>query len=326
MIRKLLSKLISTILLEINCIFDYFIFKKFYTKETSITNDKKQLESWVLQDKHRIEKAFSLPAPRFGFGKNVIIRLSNNLSLYKDKCLKDDIYYIGIGAFKAYEDFHLRNSKPLPDFFINEKQKFDIEDFCNERCNSVGYFVPTNLTDIEKESFISFSSKRTSCRNYDKDKSETIDSNLLKEIMTTTITAPSVCNRQHWHVHFFKGENKRTVLDYQNGNTGFSDNVPMVALVTSDIRSFYSGNERNQPYTDGGLFAMNLMYAMQSYGLSSCPLNWCSSYLTERKFRKFNLVPENEVVVLAIAFGYSSDNALYAKSPRLNVESFYTIN
>ncbi len=326
MFRKLLSKLISTMLLEINFIYDYFVFKKYYTTSTSKNNDKKELESWILQDKHRIEKAFSLPTPRFGFGETVILRLSSNLSIYKDKVLKDDIYYIGIGAFRAYEDFHLRNSKPLPDFFINEKQKIDVEDFSHEKCNSVGYFVPSTLTEIEKKSFISFSLKRTSCRHYDKDKSDTIDSALLKKIMSTTITAPSVCNRQHWHVHFFKGENKKTVLDYQNGTTGFSDNIPMVALVTSDIRSFYSGNERNQPYTDGGIFGMNLMYAMQSYGLASCPLNWCSSYLTERKFRKFNLVPKNEVVVLAIAFGYSSDKALYAKSPRLDVESFYTIS
>lgn len=325
-LRKQLSKLVEFFLLEINTIYDYCLFKKYYTKNTSKDNDKKELESWILQDKHRIEKAFSLPSPRFGFGEVVIRRLSKNLSLYCSKFSKDNIFYIGVGALKAYKEFHLQSSVDLPDFFSDEVKRFSIEDFENTQCNQVGYTGLDDVAGIEKLEFQKFSMKRKSCRNYNTSKSATIDDALLKEVLKIAITAPSVCNRQHWHVHFFKSDKKDTILKYQNGNTGFTENIPMLALVTSDLRSFYSANERNQGYTDGGLFSMNLMYAMQAYGIASCPLNWCSSYLNERKFRAHNFIPKNEIVIMAIAFGYPEKSAVYAKSPRLAVEKFYTVN
>ncbi|PKG63484.1 MULTISPECIES: nitroreductase family protein [Pseudoalteromonas] len=325
-LRKQLSKLVEFFLLEINAIYDYCLFKKYYTKETSKDNDQKELESWILQDKHRIEKAFSLPCPRFGFGEVVIRRLSKNLDLYSSRFQKDNIFYIGVGALKAYKEFHLLNSAELPSFFTDESKKFSQEDLENAQCNQVGYTQPEKITDAEKLEYLNFSMKRKSCRNYDTTKSLTIDDSLINDVLKAAITAPSVCNRQHWHVHFFKNDKKDEILKYQNGNTGFSKNIPMLALVTSDLRSFYSANERNQGYTDGGLFSMNLMYALQAHGLASCPLNWCSSYLNERRFRAHNFIPKNEIVIMAIALGYADDSAVYAKSPRLAVENFYTIN
>jgi nitroreductase len=116
------------------------------------------------------------------------------------------------------------------------------------------------------------------------------------------------------------------ILAFQNGNAGFSENIPYIAVVTSDLRSFYTEHERNQPFTDGGLFSMSLMYSMHSLGIASCPLNWCNSFTTDKNFRKLNLVPDSQTVMMLIAFGYPNLDGSFAKSPRMAVDSFYTIN
>ncbi|QBC02054.1 nitroreductase family protein [Enterobacter cloacae] len=326
LIYRIKRKIISLFSLELNFFHDYIKFKKFYTKGSQASKDKQKLESWILQDKHRIEKAFSLPQPKMGFGKDVIPRLINNLVEYSKKFGNDQVYFIGLGSLLSYKKFHEELNSPLPDFFQINIGKIDKDDFLDPQCNLAGYYKKDEINEIEHLSLSSYMRTRRSCRHFDVEKSDEISDELLKNITQLSITAPSVCNRQHWRIHYFNGELKNRVLTFQNGNTGFKENTPYIAVITSDLRAFYSTDERNQPYTDGGIFAMNVMYAMQNFGLASCPLNWCNSSFIEREFRKLNLIPEFEVVVLVIAFGYPNKEAVYAKSPRLSLDTFYTIN
>lgn len=307
--------------LEMNYLNDYYFFKKYYTSESS--NDS--LKPWILQDKHRIEKAFSLPHPRPGFGEMVLKRLSKNLLKYREVNDKDYIYYIGVGALKAYEKFHVKFELTLPDFYFSLKDMFE-SDYENEVCDLVGFHQKEKKENNESFTFESFSKSRTSCRNFDKDKSRSINNELIFSIIDNAKNTPSVCNRQHWHVHIFSGEKKDIVLKYQNGNAGFSENIPYVALITSDLSAFYTVDERNQPFTDGGMFAMNFMYSIQAKGLSSCALNWCTSFYHERKFNKHQFIPKGQRVIVAIAFGIESDEYRVANSPRLETSSLYTIH
>lgn len=319
-IKSLLKKIHGKILLELNFFYDYRKFKKNYTKEGHYKNDNSK-KAWILQDKHRLEKAFSLPEPRFGFGEKVIERLVNNLKSYSQK---DHIYYIGIGSLKAYKIFHDINQAEVPNFYLKLIKNLPCEDFENKKTEISGFLESDNIKKVGVNyTFKEFAESRYSCRNYDKNKVITQD--ILREITELTITAPSVCNRQHWKIYFLSGKKKDYVLKLQNGNIGFTDNIPMIALVVSDVSAFYTPNERNQAYTDGGIFSMNLIYAIQSKGMQSCPLNWCSSYINERKLEKANIIKSNESAVVVIAFGYASENATYAKSPRLPVENFYEI-
>lgn len=309
--------------LEMNFFHDYYLFKKYYTSETKNKENKDSLKSWILQDKHRIEKAFSLPIPRPGFGEMVLKRLSENLLKYRNENNKDYVYYIGVGAFKAYEKFHLESKLELPEFYQPFKIIFQ-DDYTNEFCDLVGYHKKERKENVF--TFESFSSSRESCRNFDQEKSKGITEDLIFSIIDNAKNAPSVCNRQHWHVHVFSGEKKNTVLQYQNGNAGFTDNIPYLALITSDLSAFYTVDERNQPFIDGGMFAMNFMYSLQAKGLSSCALNWCTSFYYDKKFTKLNYIPERQRVIVAIAFGIESDEYRVANSPRLETSSLYTIH
>lgn len=326
LMRKIKGKIASLIGLEINIIYDYLKFKKYYTKASQASQDKQKLQSWILQDKHRIEKAFTLPEPRPGFGKEVIPRLIDNLASYNSSFNTDSVYYIGVGALKAYIKFHEEIGHELPSFFLKNIGKIPADDFDCEECELAGYSQGVVYDKSSKRSLADFIRERKSCRNFDINKSLEINNELLEKVVDLSITAPSVCNRQHWRVHFFNGDLKNNVLNFQNGNAGFQENIPYIAVVTSDLRAFYSHDERNQPYTDGGIFSMNLMYSMQHFGLATCPLNWCNSARVEQRFKKLNLIPENESIILVIAFGYPSTNAIYAKSPRLPVDTFYQVH
>ncbi|MED9193851.1 nitroreductase family protein [Escherichia marmotae] len=326
LISRVKRKIQSLISLELNFLHDYWRFKKYYTKGSQASKDKQKLESWILQDKHRIEKAFSLPKPKLGFGKDVIPRLIDNLVNYSSKFGNDQVYYIGLGALLSYKRFHDEQDSLLPEFYSKNIGKIRNDDFLDPQCNVAGYFKKDDSLVTDKITVESFMNERRSCRHFDVDESLNIEDELLKDITKLSITAPSVCNRQHWRIHYFSGELKNKILSYQNGNTGFTENIPYIAVITSDLRAFYSTDERNQPYTDGGIFAMNFMYALQHYGLASCPLNWCNSSHIENEFRETKLIPDYEVVVLVVAFGYPNKDALYAKSPRLSLNNFYTIN
>lgn len=310
----------------LNSYYDYSRFINSYTPETKIyLHQKEGIEKWILQDKHRIEKAFSLPSTRYAFGEIVIKRLTSNLIIYRNKYKKNKIYYIGVGAIKAYLEFHNQNNKNTFPGFDSISDKFS-EDFENNQCLVSGYIKAKEQpeSNLTLEQFSYFTKTRVSCRNYDTKKE--INYNLLDEIMKTVMTTPSVCNRQHWKVHFFKSDIKDKILSFQNGNTGFTKNIPMIALICSDISSFYLPEERNQPYTDCGMFSMNLMYTMNAAGLDSCPLNWCLPANKEKQFFKLNLIPNNEIISVVIAFGYRNKNCIKAKSPRINHQDIYSIH
>ncbi|HDN2510658.1 TPA: nitroreductase family protein [Providencia rettgeri] len=319
-LKRPLKNIYYSILLILNYFYDYKRYSKYYAKDNQKNKTKEQLEAWILQDKHRIEKAFSLPTPRPSFGKDPLYRLVHNTKEYESRYGKSKIYFISLGAIKAYKKFHEDNQYELPSFYNELVILLDSDDFSAPETELSGYYSynPEDNTNIEQ-----FMRSRHSFRNFSSDK---ITLDTLKHIVSLSTTAPSVCNRQHWKIHFFEGDKKLEVLKLQNGNTGFTDNIPMIAVVTSNLSAFYTPGERNQPYTDGGIFAMNLMYSIEAVGLKSCPLNWCNSSKYEKKLHNLGYIPESEAVVVIIAFGYANNTSILAKSPRLDLDNFYKLH
>lgn len=315
--KKVVFKLLSKFHLEFNCVYDYIRFKKYYTNEKSNNTSKLSLKSWILQDKHRVEKALTLPNPRFGFGEEVLSRLCSNLLTYKKLYLKDDTYYIGVGSLVAYRKFHLLHNEELPTFFLKVEPEFNA-DFNNDIINRVGLMEVNPKSNISSEDFKKFAYSRVSCRDFDMTKE--VNKSTLDNVMEIAIKAPSVCNRQHWKLHVFSNEKAIEILELQNGNTGFTYNIPYIGVITSDLNAFYTEHERNQPFTDGGIFGMNLMYALHSHDISSCALNWCNSFRKDIALYKLGYIPENETTIFIVAFGYQKVDSRLAKSPRLSVE------
>ena len=179
--KRILGKILRFFYLELNFLYDYMRFKKYYSKDSDASKNKKNLEAWILQDKHRIEKALSLPKPKYFFGELVLNRLFGNLIEYRNHHGKDRVYYFGIGAFQAYEDFHLNSNKELPMFFKCIKDKLDTNDFKKSICKLVGVNDVVIADGKFAHFFSEFVLSRHSCRNFDMER--VVGSEIIKTVM-----------------------------------------------------------------------------------------------------------------------------------------------
>lgn len=308
----------SSILLVRIYLYDYKRFRRYYVNVFKKGRGKEELHGWILQDKHRIEKALSLPNVRENFGEGVLKRLSANLVSFQQRFDKDDVYYWGVGAIKAYKHFHESKGIHLQEWFHGLYNQFSSEDFENPAAIEVGT-MPALTHSLSIRDFKEFFNSRASTRCFVKD--SVIDRETFESITKIALKTPSVCNRQHWNVHIVSGEMKAQLLKLQNGNTGFGADAPHVAVITSSLKAFYLPAERVQAYTDGGMFAMSFLLSAHAHGVASCALNWAASLEQDIEIRKLGIIDDDEAVVMLIALGYAQIGALVAKSPRKSVDN-----
>lgn len=136
---------------------------------------------------------------------------------------------------------------------------------------------------------------------------------------------PSVCNRQPSRVHILLDkETIKEALRIQGGVNGYPT-PPVLIMITSDLRAFMTSYERNEGYTDGGLFGMSLLLALESLGLGACPLNTMFTAKAEKRTRKLLHIPDYEVPVIYIEVGNFSEETRTCRSTRLRGEDITTI-
>jgi hypothetical protein len=132
---------------------------------------------------------------------------------------------------------------------------------------------------------------------------------------------PSVCNRQAWRVYVFTDdEDKRRVLQHQNGNRGFGDRISQLLVVTCDLSAFVTIGERAQAWVDGGMFSMSLVYALHFAGLGTCCLKAPNEIREDRALRRVCGIPDCEVVIMMIAVGHLIEEFAVAQSARRALE------
>lgn len=158
-------------------------------------------------------------------------------------------------------------------------------------------------------SFVQLAQNRYSVREYS---SEPVSQELLDKAYEVSMKTPSVCNRQATRVYQITDSEKiKAALSIQGGFHGYAM-PPVLLLVTSDIRAFMNNGERNEPFVDGGLFSMSLLYALEAYGLAACPLNAMFSLSQDRQTRALLNMPDYELPVMYIAVGNFPNPCRYA--------------
>ncbi|WP_197515729.1 nitroreductase family protein [Arthrobacter sp. U41] len=254
----------------------------------SVRLSDRQLETQLTKDYHRVEKGLALNDPRRPFGAAVLGRLDMLLPLADARGVDDEYVAYARSARVALLDW-------------NESGAVSAE-------------VSPVRDDVEREiGAEGFFASRRSIRDFDP---RPVPEGLLTEAVRLAIHTPSVCNRQSWRVRFYTdADDKASVLSYQNGNAGIGD-VPVVALVTVDARLSAGVGERNQPWIEGGLFSMSLVWALHSLGVDSCMLNMSQPNNVTTALRAKMGIPEYELIIMQIAVGYGRDGHRVARSPR----------
>ena len=138
---------------------------------------------------------------------------------------------------------------------------------------------------------------------------------LIEQAAEVALLSPSACNRQPFNFYYFtRRETIEAVASIPKGAKGFMHNIPFLAAVVGDLSAFVAEDDRHIIYVDGALAAMSFMFALETLGLSSCPINWPSSASTDRRFARLVGVAPYQRVVLLIAVGYQKSDALIPRS------------
>ncbi|WP_245961403.1 nitroreductase family protein [Thalassotalea euphylliae] len=160
--------------------------------------------------------------------------------------------------------------------------------------------VKSPITQQQLESLFK---QRRSVRWYE---NKPVELDKLQQAIEMASQAPSACNRQPFQFYTTVDQSKAAELSsIAMGTTGFADNIPALIVVVGDLSSYPAERDRHVIYIDGGLASMQLMLALETIGLSSCPINWPDIEVCEVKLAKKLNLPAHLRPIMMIAIGYA---------------------
>lgn len=191
------------------------------------------------------------------------------------------------------------------------------------RCFEADFAGVANYKAKTGTSFAEIAYNRHSSRNYS---DQIPDEDLIKKIVALAQTAPSACNRQPIRVFACVDyEKRKEIMKMHGGVRGFG--MPgVIFAITGDLGLYQNELERNTVFVDGGIFAMNMLYALDCYGLVACPVIWGSEPDMDSKLSSVLDIPKTYKIVILILAGYYPDEKYIAAcSPKKSVDSILKI-
>jgi nitroreductase len=313
-IKKQMKKIKFSIVTLVIYLNDY----KKYIKATGFGNlvSKDGMIYKLRKDYHKIEKGLTMLPRRDFFGLKVL----DNILLHIEQ-LNDNSNPEVIRAVKVIEKY-LNDHKY--DKSLNKYIMF-IEEFeISGNEDSIGYYEKNNkefkLSLDEKEQFEKIISERRTVRHF---KNDFIDNSLFNSVFNIAKFTPSACNRQSWGAKVVKNDTLvKQILSLQNGNNGFGGDVKNIIIITADLNSCFSPEERKQVWFDSGLFTMNLINTLHVNNIGSCCLNWCVGIDKEKEIQRLLQLSSNKVVTVILAVGYYKSSFLVCDSPKKDASEF----
>ena len=281
-------------------------------------NNWQKLEPVLRVEIHAIEKGMSIGAVRKGFGKAKAFDLIRQLSHYITIGGRREFVVECCSILRKYIDFNTSLGADVNDF--NDA----LIQFCKK--NSINTIDFGGIKEVSLEEvysslnneFTVFSQSRYAIRDFG---SNRIGRDIIEKALKLSEKSPSACNRQSWKIHVFETEDKRLKLfEQQGGCRGFYQDMQYAILISGDL-NYYRFYELSQVYVDGGIYAMNLMYALHYYGVATIPLTMSAKVKKLRSIMQNLSLPDNELPILLIGVGSFKDKFKVAKSER---ESFIT--
>jgi len=297
----------------VNSFYDLYIFLK-YSFTVNHLRSKKNYQAFLTKQYHIVEKGLSLPAPRENFGKVKIEHLLRKTKQYITKFGEDHLTALIRNCLSEYLQFNPNLKKEYP--LLESDLITFIGQHIHENVGGTKLIDRIKLKKATNIDFKEFVKTRVSVRNFAASK---IDFKDVVDAVEIAKHAPSVCNRQAWNLHFYDDRNLiDPLLKLQAGNSGFTDSIKGLLIVTTDTSQF-TKLERNQVFVDGGLFSMNLLLSLHSKGLGSCCLNTCVPFTTEIRIKKIAGILEKERLIMMIGIGYLKDEFKTAYSKKKDI-------
>jgi nitroreductase len=271
-----------------------------------------------------IEKGLTMPESRMGFGRERIISLCRECLNFTEKYGQNDQQINhAIGVVFEYEEYHQSKNFKLDEDVIaaiirlRKSLKKEIERSSQIRTTRKEYFKNV------KSSFKEFSNSRASVRNFNEEDVPLVKIHNALELARNT---PSACNRQSWRTYVYTDKTKiAEILEAQGGNRGFGHLANKLIIIAGELGVFCYINERFQVYIDGGIYAMNLLYALHANEIGACIMNCSFDYEKEQEIKRLSGIKESEVLIVMIACGIPPEEFKIAVSPRYTLDKTNTV-
>lgn len=285
-------------------------------------NDKDKLYTDLAIRTHAIEKGMSIGNVKVGFGKPKALSLLQGLQ-----------HYLSIGGSKVFVSESCSVINKYVTF--NESLGADmtaVKDklmaFCkNNKVNLINkggiYLLDKKNTEEKlRSSFDLFSQSRFSVRDFG---TTDIPLDCIEKALSMAEKTPSACNRQSWRIYVYSNEALRNkIFSLQGGCKGFWQDMQYAILICGDIRG-YNINELSQVYVDGGIYAMNLLYALHFEGAAAIPLTMGHKQKKIKEIKREMDIPDNEVPIILIGVGSYKDSYKVAVSERTDYHNYTSI-
>ena len=301
-------------------LYDYFRFIKFSGWKSNI-NDYKVRNYHTVKIYHALEKSMSYKHRDPGRGWESAFLL---LDVIKKSDINGEVAFHNLAGVEILREFI-----KLP---VNEgtHKALQIKNELNLLSFSKSYSVPGGIKSFSRNQFHTgkldrpedFFLSRFSLREFE---SKSVDLDVVRRAISLAIKAPSVCNRQPWHIYH---TDNRSVIDcalrIQSGNSGFGHKVPNLAIITVDLKAFMPGNEHYQHWIEGGIISMSLIHAFHSLGVASCCLNWSQSPQNDIKLRSEISIQGEHTVIMMLAYGWPCKDNNVCISVRKSTKEYET--
>lgn len=310
-----MKKIVNAISMLFNTIYSHAVWFVRDLKYGMFCRNKADLENRLLVGGHIIEKGITMPNRRYGFGIGVVRMMLSLCHRFIDRYGTDnEQLQFAIDDLREYLDIHRTAGYELPTDIV--KDIIEIQKLGGQNCKSADC-LDLEESDFFKETrdFKEFAYSRHTSRWFN---GEPVENDLIAKAVDLARTAPSACNRQSIKVYVVSGEKKEKVIGLQNGNRGFGDNIGQMLIISSN-QIDWDEEFRTSAYLDGGIFTMNLLYALHYFKICACTLNAHLNIGKQAKLRKIVGMDKAEIPVCFIAIGKPMKRMRIAKSRRLSL-------
>lgn len=313
----------------------YFLFSSKFKREeyavlvgkvkhlTSSKRDRANLYT-LIRNTHRLEKGLLMKPRRSIFGLDFIKETLDNFeSLYKAGDFHSSAQLKWSNDVLS-EYFEITESHP---FLDNQRKRFQ-EIVGQEVCNSsksIPYFRNAQLKpDISFEDFYKLTKYRRSVRWF---LNQNVPHDLVDKAILAANQSPSACNRQPFEFRIIDDPKLLSeVVRIPMGIKGYEHNIPMLVVSVGNLDAYFDERDRHVIYVDASLANMTFMLALETLGLSSCPINWPDIELLEKKMEKALNLEKHQRPIMCMAVGFPDPEGMVAFSEKRSINEIRKYN
>lgn len=250
----------------------------------------------ILMTAHRLEKGLLNDKPKPFWGWEKAERIVSLLKVNGD----DFSNRTGRGVLKVY----IEAKKQSDNFKERERANKFLEKHPEiEEEGTLGGVLLLKRDDItikDKQAVEQLFTTRHSCRDYEE---RLVSKDDINAAIALALKCPSACNRQVTNCYVYQSKELQTII------------------LTSNIQAYELG-EFNDWFVSPSIFAGYLSLSLHLYGIGTCVYRkqLYGHHPYNEKMRKKCNIPDDEMIILELRFGYYKEEFKVAVSNRHNAD------